>query len=66
MIAEFNGIKVRIPKGYRYDSETGLYANGHGVQYQLVRYGWKQDTTICLETVYSKHVRTVELEQIEA
>lgn len=57
-IAEFKGVKVKIPNGYRLNSE-GLYQNGHGVEYALVRYG---GTTICLETVYSKHVRTIELE----
>ncbi len=66
MTAEFDGIKVKIPKGYHYESETGMYMNGHGVEYQLVRYGWKENTTICLETVYSKHVRTIELEIVHA
>ena len=66
MTAEFDGIKVKIPNGYRYNSETGMYMNGHGVEYQLVRYGWKENATICLETVYSKHVRTIELEIVPA
>ncbi len=61
MIAEFDGIKVKIPKGYR-KNENGYYQNGHGVEYALVSYGWKEDVVVCLETVYSKHVRTIELE----
>lgn len=62
MVADFNGVKVRIPNGYHYDEETGLYMNGHGVQYQIVKYGWKDDVSYYLETVYSKHVRTIPLE----
>ena len=66
MTAEFDGVKVKIPHGYHYDSETGRYMDGHGVEYQLVRYGRKENSTICLETVYSKHVRTVELDVVPA
>lgn len=62
MTAVFDGITVKIPKGYNGPNENGYYMNGHGVEYALVRYGWKDDVTICLETVYSKHVRSVELE----
>ena len=62
MTAEFNGVKVRIPRGYKLDSE-GFYINGHGVEYALVQYGRGEEATICLETVYSKHVRTIELER---
>lgn len=64
MIAEFKGKKVRIPKGYRL-TDDGTYMNGHGVEYALVQYGWEDDISICLETIYSKHVRTIELEIIE-
>lgn len=64
MIAELDGIKVKIPSGYHYNKETGTYMNGHGVEYQLVRYGGKEDGSICLETIYSRHVRTVELEVV--
>lgn len=35
MTAEFNGIMVKIPRGYKLDSE-GFYVNGHGVEYALV------------------------------
>ncbi len=63
MIAEFKGVKVKIPKGYRGPDENGLYMNGHGVEYALVRYGSGESACICLETVYSKHVRTVVLEE---
>lgn len=62
MTAEFDGIKVKIPKGYRLDS-MGYYVNGHGVEYALVAYGRGDETVICIETVYSKHVRTVVLER---
>lgn len=61
MTAEFDGIKVKIPKGYR-PVVDGIYRNGHGVEYALVSYGWKEDRVICLGTIYSKHVRTIELE----
>ena len=64
MVAEFNGLLVKIPKGYR-PAEDGLYVDGHGVEYALVQYGSGDDLTICLETVYSKHVRTVPLELYE-
>ena len=62
MVAEFNGLLVKIPKGYRGPNEDGFYMNGHGVEYALVQYGQGDELTICLETVYSKHVRTIPLE----
>lgn len=58
----FNGIQVEIPKGYRLDSE-GNYINGHGVEYALVQYGRGEDAAICLETIYSRHVRTIKLKK---
>lgn len=58
------GVKVKIPSGYKLNSE-GYYQNGHGVEYALVKYGKNDDMIICLETVYSNHVRTVELEIIK-
>lgn len=62
MIAEFDGIKVKIPRGY-HPTENGTYMNGHGVEYALVAYGWKESQVICLETVYGyRHTRTIELE----
>lgn len=61
MVAEFNGLLVKIPKGYK-QKEDGLFVNGHGVEYALVQYGQNDELTICLETVYSKHVRTIPLE----
>lgn len=61
MIKEFFGQKVKIPNGYN-EVEEGIFVNNHGVEYQVVRYGGEQ---ICLETIYSKHVRTVELETIK-
>lgn len=62
MTAEFDGIKVKIPKGYHL-TENGTYMNGHGVEYALVSYGWKTDQVICLETVNGyRHTRTIELE----
>jgi hypothetical protein len=63
MTAEFEGTKVKIPKGYTLDS-YGYYMDRHGVEYALVEYGWKDERVICLETVYSKHVRTVPLEKV--
>ena len=62
MKATFNGVEVKIPKGYTLDSE-GNYINNHGVEYALVEYGFGEDTVICLETIYSKHVRTIVLEK---
>ena len=64
MKAVFNGINVKIPKGYKGPDEDGLYMNGHGVQYALVQYGFGESAEICLETVYSKHIRTVTLERV--
>lgn len=64
MTAEFNGIKVKIPRGYNGPNEDGFYMNGHGVEYALVSYGSGEDKEICLETVYSDHVRTVPLERV--
>lgn len=63
MTANFFGITVKIPKGYTLDS-NGFYINRHGVEYALVQYGRGEDAVICLETVYSKHVRTIELEKV--
>ena len=62
MKAIFDGIEVLIPKGYELDSE-GNYIDGHGVEYALVQYGKGNETIICLETIYSKHVRTIELKR---
>lgn len=62
MLADFFGTKVVIPKGYHIDS-NGNYINNHGVEYQLVEYGRGKDSVICLETIYSKHVRTIELKK---
>lgn len=56
------GVDVIIPKGYREDS-NGFFINGHGVEYAPVQYGRGEEKTICLETVYSKHARTIELER---
>lgn len=63
--ATFKGRTVKIPKGYRGPDEDGFYMNGHGVQYALVQYGFGEGSVICLETVYSKHVQTIELEEVE-
>ena len=46
--------------------EFHYFMNGHGVEYTIVKYGWKDAVTYCLETVYSKHVRTIELEIVPA
>ena len=64
MTATFNGKTVKIPRGYHGPNEDGFYMNGHGVEYALVQYGWKEDAVICLETVYAKHTRTLELEEV--
>ena len=53
-----DGTKLRIPKGY-HETEEGVFINGHGVEYGVVEYG---KGIYCLETIYSKYVRTVELE----
>lgn len=65
MTALFDGIKVKIPKGFR-DCGDGIYINGHGVEYGIVSYSWgkDEDETICLETICSKHVRTIVLERV--
>ena len=62
MIVEFEGVKVRIPRGYA-RTEDGTFVNGHGVEYGIVVYGRGSETIICLETIYSKHVRTIRLEK---
>ena len=62
MTAEFDGIVVKIPNGYVM-TEDGTFVNGHGVEYQLTAYGRGESETVCLETVYSKHARTIELER---
>ena len=62
-ITYFFGTKVKIPNGYKPDS-NGNYVNGHGVEYQLVSYGRGADEVVCLETIYSKHVRMIELERV--
>lgn len=63
MVAEFDGIKVKIPNGYVHCG-NGIYMNGHGVEYGLVSYGRGKDAVICLETIYSKHTRTIKLEKV--
>lgn len=63
MTANFFGTTVEIPRGYTLDSE-GNYINGHGVEYALVQYGRGEDAVICLETIYSRHVRTIELKKV--
>lgn len=60
--ADYFGTKVKIPNGYHLDS-NGYYMDGHGVEYALVSYGRGEEEVVCLETVYSKHTRTVELER---
>ena len=64
MTATFNGKTVKIPNGYRGPDADGFYMNGHGVEYALVQYGRGEDAVICLETVYSRHTRTIELEEV--
>ncbi|MDD5952483.1 MAG: hypothetical protein PUC32_02335 [Oscillospiraceae bacterium] len=66
MTTTFNGKTVKIPRGYNGPDENGFYMNGHGIEYALVQYGWKDDAVICLEPVYSKHRRIVELEEVES
>ena len=63
MTAEFDGIKVKIPNGFRLDS-NGFYINGHGVEYALCSFDRGEYETVCLETVYSEHVRTIVLEKV--
>lgn len=62
MTAMLFGELVKIPKGYHEDS-NGYFINGHGVEYAPVQYGWGEDKVICLETVFSNHIRTIELEK---
>lgn len=62
MTVDFEGMKVKVPKGYAM-TEDGTFVNGHGVEYGLVSYGRGKDVVICLETIYSKHTRTVVLEK---
>jgi hypothetical protein len=63
MIVDYDGMKIRIPKGYA-QTEDGTFVNGHGVEYALVTYGRGDCVTVCLETIYAKHVRTVEVEAV--
>ena len=63
MIVDFEGMKIRIPRGYT-KTEDGTFMNGHGVEYGLVIYGAGDCITVCLETIYSKHVRTIEVEAV--
>lgn len=63
MIVNFEGMKVKIPKGYT-KTDEGTFINGHGVEYALVQYGAGDCITVCLETIYSKYVRSVEVEAI--
>ena len=63
MTAVLFGVEVKIPKGYREDS-NGFFINGHGVEYAPVQYGIGNDKVICLETVYATHTRTIELERV--
>ncbi len=65
MTATFNGKVFKIPRGYKGPNEDGFYTNGHGVEYALVQYGRGEEAVVCLETVYSRHVRTVELEEVK-
>lgn len=65
MTATFNGKVFKIPRGYKGPNEDGFYTNGHGVEYALVQYGRGEEAVVCLETVYSRYVRTVELEEVK-
>ena len=56
--------KVKLPMGYTGPNENGYYVNGHGVEYTIVSYGQGENEVVCLETVYSRHIRTVELERV--
>ncbi len=62
MTVDFEGMKIKVPNGYAM-TEDGTFVNGHGVEYGLVSYGRGKDAVICLETIYSKHTRTVVLEK---
>ena len=63
MIAVLFGVEVKIPNGYRED-RNGFFINGHGIEYAPIQYGMDEDKTICLETVYATHTRTIELERV--
>lgn len=65
MVVNFEGLNIRIPKGYT-RTEDGTFINGHGVEYGLVQYGTGDYITVCLETIYSKHVRTIKVEIVKA
>lgn len=60
-IVEFGEYKAKLPRGFYGPDQDGLYTSSRNVKYALVQYGWK-DVTICLETVYSKRVKRIELE----
>lgn len=45
MNAIFDGIKVKIPNGYKLNA-NGFYQNGHGVEYALVQYNMVPDNSI--------------------
>lgn len=64
MTAEFEGVKVRIPNGYTPDGD-GVYVDGHGVEYGIFQYNMGDEAVIVLETIYSKHMRTIVLEVVQ-
>ena len=63
MIVDFEGMKIRIPREYTKTDEW-TFINGHGVEYALVQYGAGDCITVCLETIYSKYIRSIEVEVI--
>ena len=64
MTADFFGIKVKIPSGYVPDDD-GIYIDRHGIEYELVQYGRGEEAIIVLETIYSKHMKTIVLEVVQ-
>ena len=59
----FKGRKVHIPDSYHL-VDDGIFRDRRGVEYTIVQYGSDDAVAICLETIYSKHVKTIELDII--
>lgn len=64
MIAEFDGIKVKIPRGYT-PIGNGIYMDGHGVEYGLVQYGRDKDDPIYLEAISDRYDRRVPVKRVK-
>jgi hypothetical protein len=64
MYYDFDGVKVRIPKGYHETDVTGLYVNNHGVEYGIIKYGRDAEAGYYLEAISDTYSRMVKCEVI--